>query len=85
MLSEKAQSINDFYDLANCSGDNIIVIALLVDLLRSKPKARIVNDLELLRVESYRKDFEFLLDNLNINTIKNLAHLVELKGVKNAR
>lgn len=37
-----------------------------------------INNLEKLKVERYENDFNFLLDNLQMNTIKNLYSIYQI-------
>lgn len=75
MISQKSETIDDFYSLAECSGDDIRVIALLIDFIKFAPKAKTLHDLELLKVENYQNEINFLLDNLHINSLKNLVRV----------
>lgn len=73
MISQKSQTIDDFYSLAECSGNDIKVVALLIDLIKVAPKAKTIHDLESLKVENYQNEINFLLDNLHINSLKHIA------------
>ena len=70
--------ITAYYDLASVSNNDINFVAFLLYLLRYKPTIKIIKDLENLRVAKYENDFNFLLDNLQINTIKNLYSIYQL-------
>jgi hypothetical protein len=70
--------ITAFYDLSNCCNDDLEFISILLQIPKIKPNRTMINNLEKLRVEKYENDFNFLLDNLQMNTIKNLYSIYQL-------
>lgn len=78
MKLEHRTDIQAYYDLSNCCNDNINFIAFLIYLLKYKPTLKVKKDLEDLKITKYENDFNFLLDNLQMNTIKNLQSIYEL-------
>ena len=78
MKLENRTDITAYYSLANCCNDNINFIAFLIYLLKYKPTLRVQRDLEDLKISKYENDFNFLLDNLQMNTIKNLYSIYQL-------
>ncbi len=70
--------ITAYYDLANCCSDNLEFISILVQIPKLKQNRTIINNLEKLRVSKYENDFNFLLDNLQMNTIKNLYSIYQI-------
>lgn len=78
MKLEHRTDITAYYDLANCCNNNINFIAFLIYLLNYKPTLKVKRDLEDLKISKYENDFNFLLDNLQMNTIKNLQSIYEL-------
>lgn len=79
MKLENRTDIQAYYDFANCCNNDIHFISFLLQLLEMKQIKRITDNLENLRVAKYEKDFDFLLDNLQINTIKNLHSIYQMK------
>ena len=79
--------ITAFYDFSNCCNDNLEFITILLQLLKLKPRKIILNKLEKLQVKDYEKEFNFLLDNLHITTVKNLYSIYQsdLEEVKNGK
>ena len=72
-----------FYDFSNCCNDDLEFITILLQLLKLKPSKTTLNKLEKLQVKDYKKEFDFLLDNLQITTIKNLYSSYQSKEVIN--
>ncbi len=70
--------ITAFYDFSNCCNDNLEFITILLQLPKLKPNKTTLNKLEKLQVAGYEKEFNFLLDNLQMNTIKNLYSIYQL-------
>lgn len=70
--------ITAFYDLSNCCNDDLEFISILLQIPKLKPNRTIINNLENLRVSKYENEFDFLLDNLQMNTIKNLHSIYQL-------
>lgn len=70
--------ITAYYDLANCCNDDLEFISILLQIPKLKPNRTIINNLENLRVSKYENEFDFLLDNLQMNTIKNLHSIYQL-------
>jgi hypothetical protein len=70
--------ITAFYDFANCCNDDLDFISILLQIPKLKPNRTIINNLENLRVSKYENDFNFLLDNLQMNTIMNLNSIYQL-------
>lgn len=70
--------ITAFYDLSNCCNDDLEFISILLQIPKLKPNRTIINNLENLRVSKYENEFDFLLDNLQMNTIKNLHSIYEI-------
>ena len=84
MNLEHRTDIQVFYDFSNCCNDDINFISILLQFMKMKPLKKINDDLEILKVAKYENDFNFLLDNLQITTIKNLYSIYEMKqGVNN--
>ena len=73
--------ITAFYDFSNCCNDDLEFISILLQIPKLKPNRTIINNLENLRVSKYKDEFDFLLDNLQINTIKNLYSIYQLTGM----
>ena len=71
--------ITAFYDFSNCCNDDLEFISILLQIPKLKPNRTIINNLENLRVSKYKDEFDFLLDNLQINTIKNLYSIYQFK------
>ena len=69
--------ITAFYDFSNCCNDNLEFITILLQLPKLKPNKTTLNKLEKLQVAGYEKEFNFLLDNLQMNTIKNLYSIYQ--------
>lgn len=78
MKLEHRTDIQSYYDLASVSNNDINFVAFLLYLLRYKPTVKVISDLERLKVEKYEYDLNFLLDNLQINTIKNLYSIYQI-------
>ena len=78
MKLEHRTDITAFYDFSNCCNDNLEFITILLQLPKLKPNKTILNKLEKLQVIGYEKEFDFLLDNLQITTIKNLYSIYQL-------
>ena len=70
--------ITAFYDLSNCCNDDLEFISILLQIPKLKPNRTIINNLENLRVSKYENEFDFLLDNLQMNTIMNLNSIYQL-------
>lgn len=70
--------ITAFYDFSNCCNDDLDFISILLQISKIKPNRAMINNLEKLRVEKYENDFNFLLDNLQMNTIKNLYSIYQI-------
>lgn len=67
-----------FYDFSNCCNDDLEFISILLQIPKLKPNRTIINNIENLRVSKYENEFDFLLDNLQMNTIKNLYSIYQL-------
>ena len=78
MKLEHRTDITAYYDLANCCYDDLEFISILLQIPKLKPNRTIINNLENLRVSKYENEFDFLLDNLQMNTIKNLYSIYQL-------
>lgn len=78
MKLEKRTDITAFYDLANCCNYDIDFVAFLLYLLRYKPTVKVISDLEKLKVSHFENEFNILLDNLQINTIRNLYSIYQI-------
>lgn len=85
MKLELRTDIQAYYDFSNCCNDNLEFITILLQLPKLKPNKTILNKLEKLQVIGYEKEFNFLLDNLQITTIKNLYSIYQLKEVINGK
>lgn len=83
MKLELRTDITAFYDFSNCCNDNLEFITILLQLPKLKPNKTTLNKLEKLQVAGYEKEFNFLLDNLQITTIKNLYSIYQSKEVIN--
>ena len=83
MKLEHRTDITAFYDFSNCCNDNLEFITILLQLPKLKPNKTILNKLEKLQVIGYEKEFDFLLDNLQITTVKNLYSIYQSKEVIN--
>ena len=78
MKLENRTDIQAFYNFSNCCNDDLAFICKLLQFLKPKATSIIYNDLESLRVAKYENDFNFLLDNLTMGTIKNLYSIYEI-------
>ncbi|MFY4743840.1 hypothetical protein ACOTVT_10130 [Aliarcobacter butzleri] len=78
MKLELRTDIQAYYDFSNCCNDDLEFITILLQLPKLKPNKTTLNNLENLRVSKYENDFNFLLDNLQITTIKNLYSIYQL-------
>ena len=85
MKLENRTDIQAYYDFSNCCNDNLAFITILLQLLKLKPHKTTLNKLEKLQVKDYEKEFNFLLDNLQISTIQNLYSIYQSKEVKNGK
>ena len=87
MKLENRTDIQAYYDFSNCCNDDLEFITILLQLLKLKPSKTTLNKLEKLQVKDYKKEFDFLLDNLQITTIKNLYSIYQsdLEEVKNGK
>ena len=87
MKLENRKDITAFYDFSNCCNDDLEFITILLQLPKLKPNKTTLNKLEKLQVKDYEKEFDFLLDNLQITTIKNLYSIYQsnLEEVKNGK
>lgn len=83
MKLEDRTDIQAFYNFSNCCNDNLEFITILLQIPKLKTNKTILNKLEKLQVKGYEKEFDFLLDNLHITTIKNLYSIYQLKEVTN--
>ena len=84
MKLENRKDIQAYYDFSNCCNDDLEFITILLQLPKLKPNKTTLNKLEKLQVKDYEKEFDFLLDNLQITTIKNLYSIFQLnQGVTN--
>ena len=70
--------ITAFYDFANCCNDDLDFISILLQIPKIKPNRTMINNLQKLKVEKYENDFNFLLDNIQMNTIKNLYFIYQI-------
>ena len=77
--------ITAFYNFSNCCNDDLEFITILLQISKLKPNRTILNKLEKLQVKDYEKEFDFLLDNLQITTIKNLYSIYQSKEVINGK
>ena len=78
MKLENKTDIQAYYDFSNCCNDDLEFITILLQLPKLKPNKTTLNKLEKLQVKDYEKEFDFLLDNLQITTIKNLYSIYQL-------
>ena len=78
MKLEHRTDIQAFYNFSNCCNDDLVFICKLLQFLKPKATSFIYKDLESLNVAKYENDFNFLLDNLQITTIKNLYSIYQL-------
>ena len=87
MKLENRKDIQAYYDFSNCCNDDLEFITILLQLPKLKPNKTILNKLEKLQVKDYEKEFDFLLDNLQITTVKNLYSIYKsnLEEVKNGK
>ncbi len=87
MKLENRTDIQAYYDFCNCCNDDLEFITILLQLLKLKPHKTTLNKLEKLQVKDYEKEFDFLLDNLQITTVKNLYSIYKsnLEEVKNGK
>ena len=83
MKLQNRTDIQAYYDFSNCCNDDLEFITFLLQLLKLKPHKTTLNKLEKLQVKDYEKEFDFLLDNLQITTIKNLYSIYQSKEVIN--
>ena len=83
MKLENRTDIQAYYDFSNCCNDDLEFITILLQISKLKPNRTILNKLEKLQVKDYEKEFDFLLDNLQITTIKNLYSIYQSKEVIN--
>lgn len=83
MKLEDRTDIQAFYNFSNCCNDDLEFITILLQIPKLKTNKTILNKLEKLQVKGYEKEFDFLLDNLQITTIKNLYSIYQLKEVTN--
>ena len=79
MKLENRKDIQAYYDFSNCCNDDLEFITILLQLPKLKPHKTTLNKLEKLQVKEYEKEFDFLLDNLQITTIKNLYSIYQSK------
>lgn len=70
----KNKLIDDYYDLANIVDNDIVIVALLIQIQKIKPLVKVVKDLENLNLDKYSKEIDNLLD-FKIETLKDLAYL----------
>ena len=85
MKLENRKDIQAYYDFSNCCNDDLEFITILLQLLKLKPHKTTLNKLEKLQVKDYEKEFDFLLDNLQIATITNLYSIYQSKEVINGK
>ena len=85
MKLENRTDIQAYYDFSNCCNDDLEFITILLQLLKLKPNKTTLNKLEKLQVKDYEKEFDFLLDNLQIATITNLYSIYQSKEVINGK
>ena len=87
MKLENRTDIQAYYDFSNCCNDDLEFITILLQLPKLKPNKTTLNKLEKLQVKDYEKEFDFLLDNLQVATIKNLYSIYQsnLEEVKNGK
>ena len=85
MKLENRTDIQAYYDFSNCCNNNLEFITILLQLLKLKPHKTTLNELEKLQVKDYEKEFDFLLDNLQIATITNLYSIYQSKEVINGK
>ena len=64
------QRIDDYYELSLLCEDDIKIVALLVQMESLELNKKILTDLETLKLDKY--NFDRILTNLNVKTIKNL-------------
>ena len=83
MKLENRTDIQAYYDFSNCCNDNLEFITILLQISKLKPSKTTLNKLEKLQVKDYEKEFDFLLDNLQIATITNLYSIYQSKEVIN--
>ena len=76
MEGQKMTTIDKYYLIATLAGNNIKAVAMLLELINSKPKAKIIHDLEILRLDKYENEFETILD-IKTGTIKEIGKLFD--------
>ena len=76
MEGQKMTTIDKYYLVATLARNNIKAVAMLLDLINSKPRAKTIHDLESLRLDKYESEFETILD-IKTGTIKEIAKLFE--------
>ncbi len=75
--------IDSFYDFANITNNDLEFISFLLQLLKLKSNITTIKNLENLKVAKYENDFNFLLDNLRTETIKDLKKIYDLQKAIN--
>lgn len=74
------RSISDLYEVAELTDDDLVVIALMVQTLQLNPLAKVVTDLEDLKLEKYAKELSMILD-FKVDTIKDLKSIFKSKSL----
>lgn len=73
------RAISDLYEVAELTDDDLVIIALMVQTLQLNPLAKVVTDLEDLKLEKYAKELNMILD-LKLDTIKDLKSIFKSKS-----
>ena len=74
------RAISDLYEVAELTNDDLVIIALMVQTLQLNPLAKVVSDLEDLKLEKYTKELSIILD-FKVDTIKDLKSIFESKSL----
>lgn len=74
------RAISDLYEVAELTDDDLVVIALMVQTLQLNPLAKVVTDLEDLKLEKYAKELSMILD-FKVDTIKDLKSIFKSKSL----
>lgn len=65
-------NIEKYYLVSKLTNDDIEAVAVLIDLVTMKPKVRIINDLQRLKLSKHSEALERLVD-LKVSTIKDIS------------
>ena len=75
-----SKPISDYYDIATLTDDDIIVVAMLIQVMQLVPSSKVVGNLEDLKLHYYEKELGSILD-LKIDTIKDLKDIFKSKSM----